>query len=149
LKLRRRCGEGADDGISFSLFGNEWKWTKYQTLNTENIFEDIIEVEEKPVKSASTTKKKVAATKKKTVKPLAEEVEEDKLADETVQGEVKAAKTKSVEPQDKTATKAKISKKTVGWGLVTLAILGLVFYTILESKDKLNDFYNKFRNRNG
>jgi hypothetical protein len=38
--------EGADDGISFSLFGIDWKWTKSATKGSTNIFEDIVEVEE-------------------------------------------------------------------------------------------------------
>jgi hypothetical protein len=131
--------EGADDGISLSLFGSEWRWTGKQTPSLQNVFVDILEVEA-PAKAKSS--KKTAATKKSGENGGPEEIKSNNAK------EVKAAEAETQIAQGDMGNKV-IGKRTVGWALVALAIFGLVSYTILESKDKIYDLYNRFRSRNG
>jgi hypothetical protein len=108
--------EGAEDGISFSLFGSEWKWTNRQTPGLQNVFLDLLEVEV-PVKAKFV--KKTVTTKKVADSSTPEENKSSAAK------EVKATEAENPNAEGNAGNKF-IGKRAVGWALVALAILGLV-----------------------
>lgn len=131
----------ADKGISLSLFGNEYRWTKTPTPATENIFNDIIEIEDEPVVKAKKTKSKVVTATKKNVITSTSDEGETPATDEA---EVMAAETTNPVVAVK---KAFINNKVLGWGLIGLAILLLLSYTLWYFRDYAKNIYDKIRHR--
>jgi len=131
----------SDKGISLALFGSEYRWTKAVTRAGENVFVDIIEIEEEPVAKPKTTKSKVVKAIKKTTTASTSIDNETVLDDEA---EVKAAKT--VSPAD-TVQKVIVNNKVLGWGLIGLAILLVLGYTLWYFRDYAKNIYDKIKRR--
>lgn len=131
----------ADDGLSLSLFGGEFKWTKSPTPGEQNIYTDTIEIEETVVKTAKTPKTKIskASTKKSIVTP---EKEETTVSDVSTPKEEKSGEVKGAETQ-KSETK-KIGRTEIGWSLLVLAVIILVGYF---GKERIYEIYLKIRKR--
>lgn len=106
------------EGASFALNGTKWAWTAKPTPGRANIIE---------TPSEGTTNKE---GKNKEVLGL---VDESQLPTEA---EVSKSQT------------AKKNDQLMGYGLIVLAILGGISYTLSINKEKLRDFYyNKIRKR--
>jgi hypothetical protein len=130
----------ADKGVSFSLFGSEYMWTKAVTPSEQNIFVDIIETEPEDTDSVvKTVKSRKVATSSKITTPKVKEIGSEESGEA-----VKAAETKKVAAATQTVF---IDKKTIGWALIGLAILLVVGYTLWYFRDYAKDIYNKIRHR--
>lgn len=130
----------ADSGISLSLFGSDFMWSKTPTPNIQNIFTDIVEEEEVASNSAKSTSKKVKAKlAAKTTMLISGEapVEEESLTSpKIVQTAVKGAKTTSEN-----------GNTTLGYLLITLAVLLLVGYNLWERRAIARKLYDKISRR--
>lgn len=133
----------ADKGVSLSVFGNEYRWTASLTPGAANIFTDTIELEaDSVVPTAKVSKSKVVKAAKRTVVAKASGVAVE--SGDVVQPEtaVKAAKSTSLAAALQTAI---VSKKTLGWALIGLAILLVLGYTLWYFRDYAKEIYHKIR----
>jgi translation elongation factor EF-1beta len=60
--------------------------------------------------------------------------------------EVKAAEVNNKEKEDTESTV--IGKREIGFGLILLALILLISYTIFENKEKINEAYQRISRRN-
>jgi|GEM_PF-1185418 len=131
----------ADRGISLSLFGSEYRWTTTLTPAAQNIYTEIIEEDAETVPKAKTTKAKVVTASKKTVaKVTTPGTDTEAVANEET--EVKAATTQGLASD---LQKTLVDKKTLGWGLIVLAILLLLGYIGWYFRSYAEDIYHKIR----
>jgi len=134
----------ADKGISLSLFGSEYRWTKTLTPAVTNVFTDTIEVEVDTVPTAKTTSKsKVVTATKKTIAattlPAPGQIQD-------AEADVKAADTTSA-PVTASTIVAVVGRKQLGWGLIGLAILLVLGYICWYFRDYAKEIYDKIRHR--
>lgn len=132
----------ADKGISLALFGSDYRWTATLTPDAQNIFTDIVEVEGESTPKPKISKSKITA-KKKTIATASSDNDTD-VEDIEQEGEVKGAETENNVGTDQ---KALFNRKTVGWGLIGLAILLVVSYTLWYFRDYAKNFYHKIIRR--
>lgn len=133
----------ADKGISLSLFGNEYRWTKTLTPRAQNVFTDTVEVEAETVTipKAKTSKSKVFTTAKKTVVSAGTaEIGADTV--QNAEADVKAAQTTG---PIAAIQKTLVDRKVLGWALIGLAILLVVGYTLWYFRDYAKNIYDKIR----
>lgn len=109
------------DGESYSFDGTNWRWTKVQTPNQENVFEE-------PVTTKSTTKK--VATKKPKASTKKSKV-----------GQVKSASTTS--PKQVEEQKTRPVKSSVIAGVGTIGLI----YGLYEYREDFKNFIYKIRKR--
>lgn len=128
----------ADKGVSLALFGTDYQWTKSLTPAAQNIFTDTIEVEADTELPATKAKAKVSVAKKAVVSATATTV----AADATPGVAVKAAETVKAPA---TVAGVPISRKTLGWALICLAILLVLGYTLWYFRSYAKDIYDKIR----
>jgi len=134
----------ADKGISLSLFGSEYRWTKALTPAATNVFTDTIELEVDTVPTAKTTSKsKVVTATKKTIAattlPAPGQIQD-------AEADVKAANTTSA-PVTASTIVAVVGRKQLGWGLIGLAILLVLGYICWYFRDYAKEIYDKIRHR--
>jgi hypothetical protein len=134
----------ADKGISLSLFGNEYRWTKSLTPGGQNIFVDTIEIEEETVSKPKTTKPRVVTVAKKTIVPAGSTSTDEAETPTSGEPAVKASETTK---NQVLATKPTFGKKTLGWALIGMAILLVVSYICWYFRDYAKNIYNKIRHR--
>jgi hypothetical protein len=133
----------ADKGASLAVFGDDYMWTNSLTPGAANVFTSTEEIDDdKPaaIKKKVTKSKVVKASKKSVVSKAVvgtnnEDLDEDEAS-------VKAAKSgQTTESLDG----GSISKKTLGYGLIGLAILLVVGYTLWYFRDYAKEIYYKIR----
>lgn len=132
----------ADKGVSLAVFGTQYKWTKTITPGYANVYTDVVEVE---VDATATSKKKstksrVVAKNKASASASADSEEESsEIATATA---VKGAK---AEESPIEMVGFKLSKRTLGWVLIGLAILLVLGYTLWYFRDYAKEIYHKIR----
>jgi len=136
----------ADKGISLSVFGTTYLWTKAPSPAGANTYVDTVEVEEESAvapKSKKTKSKVVVKTKKvsATKASASDSVETEDIEDEAA---VKAAESENPETSTQGVV---IGKKALGWGLIGLAILLVLGYTLWYFRDYAKNIYHKIRPR--
>lgn len=124
----------ADKGVSFSLFGSEYLWTKTLTPGAQNIFTDTIEVEPEATAKPKTAVKKASIAKKKTTDTA-------QLAEADVKG------AESPQMAADSTQKPMMNRKILGWSLIGLAVLLVISYTLWYFRDYAKNIYDKIRHR--
>jgi hypothetical protein len=132
----------ADKGVALAVFGTDYRWTATPTPGGANQFTDIVEVETETVPKAKTTKSKVVAASKKSVTTASADGEVTSGTQE--EAAVKAADTKA---QTTELAGVLVDRKTLGWGLIGLAILLVVGYTLWYFRDYAKEIYYKIKPR--
>jgi len=135
----------ADKGISLAVFGTEYRWTATVTPGTTNVFTDTVELEEDApaLPKAKVTKAKVVAKKKASTVKVVSADDTEVEASTSEAAAVKAASDVTQEKQGQGG--ATIGKKVLGWGLIGLAILLILGYTLWYFKDYAKNIYHKIR----
>jgi hypothetical protein len=130
----------AEDGITYALFGSTWTWTGAVTRGGQNIFVDMVENEPR------TKKAKKTSTKKKIVKTVSTESDNENVAtDGDTEGDPE------VKGEGINATggsNIKITRKVVGIFLIALAFIVLLGYTVWDKKDRLYEIIKRFSRKN-
>lgn len=134
----------SDRGNSFAYFSSGWMWTSTPSKALENIFTDILEIE--PVKIAKKTVKK-ASTKKTVVNSIEEDQSEDTGSSLEDKNNNAGVKGESAGEKSQNSDK-KISQKVVGYGIIGLAVVILLGYTLWENKERISEFYKRFNRKN-
>jgi len=129
----------ADKGISLALFGDEYLWTKSITPAATNVFTDTVELE---TDTATSTAKRASTKTVKTSKKVASTTGGADLGGIEAEAEVKAAETADNQPL---ISKTLVSKKTIGWALIGLAILLVLGYTLWYFRDYAKEIYHKIK----
>lgn len=130
----------ADSGISLSLFGSEYTWTKTATPNQSNIFTDTVEVETaakvSPKLTASRVKKKVA----KSVPVSSPGLISDTPSVDSLTESITEVKGSSKSPEK--------SNPLLGYGLIFLAVILFLGYNLWERREYARNIYHKIISRN-
>jgi hypothetical protein len=133
----------AETNISLSLFGSEFMWTKTATPGTQNIFVDTIEIEETSTTTPKSTSKKVKTAS--SVKTSIKTVPSSPISDEVIS---QAAADKPTVKGVSVASQSNVGTKTLGYALISLAVLLLLGYNLWEKRDYAKKLYDKISRRN-
>jgi len=132
-----------DAGISLSLFGSDFQWTKAPTPNTQNIYVDIVEVE------TSTATPKKASTKKVSIKASVKGTSTTAGTASTETGDTPAVVSdNSGNPGTTVKTSPQnYSQQLMGFALISFAVLLFLGYNLWERRDYAKGIYNKIIRR--